>query len=432
MKRFLPLILATTAVAVATTPAAADRLHLESGGVIETADWWFQDETLLYRSGDGIVGIPRSIVLRIERRPLLADERAEKPAPSRRSAAKEAERRKRIRELIAEGRAAFDAGDYEAASRSYFHALSLEPEAYMARVPYVVAEIQLNQDASALAAVLDGLVLHPEGAELHELLGDLRDREENVEDALRSWRRAFDLAPNDRLRDKIEKGERDLDLRRDYDLARTSHFNLRYDGDVDEAIAAEVSEHLEERFWDLTNRFDHTPQQPITALLYTNQAFREVTRSGERVGGVYDGKIRVPLGGLQRLHRDARRVLTHELTHAVVHSKSRGHCPRWLHEGLAQVTDGTRLTDARRREVRERLAGLDDPAEWETDEFSYAAAHSLVLWLEARRDFSHLVWLLEALGEGRPINDALRRIYSDDYAGLCRQWAAEQLARSSR
>ena len=344
-----------------------------------------------------------------------------------------ADRLEQVRVLLDDGKIAFEKGDYETASGHFFHAMSLEPSAYAARVQYVVCEIQLSQDASALAAVLDGLVLHPDGAELHELLGDLKDRDENIEDALRSWRRALSLAPNDRLSTKIEKLERDLQLRRDYDFARTSHFNLRYDGALDEAIAAEVSKHLEARFWDLTNLYNHTPQQPITTLLYPNQAFREVTQAAEWVGGIYDGKIRVPLGGLRHLHRGAKRVLTHELTHAVVHSKSRGRSPRWLHEGLAQYSDGTKMNGVKQREVREqRLAALEDPADWEDGEFSYALAHSLILWLEARRDFSHLVWVLESLGEGRSIDEALGQVYREDYAGLCRQWAADQLPRTSR
>jgi len=430
MRRLLACGLLGVALGTATLPAHADRLHLESGGVIETTDWWIENEKMLYRSSAGIVGIPRSMVLRIEPGPLPeAAPQRQAASSDRRSAGKDAERLEQVRVLLDDGRIAFEKGDYETASGYFFHALSLEPTAYAARVQYVVCEIQLNQDASALAAVLDGLVLHPSGAELHELLGDLKDRDENMEEALRCWRRAFSLAANDRLREKIEKLERDLLLRRDYDFARTSHFNLRYDGTVDEAISAQVSEHLEERFWDLTNLYRHTPQQPITTLLYPNQAFRDVTQAAEWVGGIYDGKIRVPLGGLRHLHRGAKRVLTHELTHAVVHAKTRGRSPRWLHEGLAQYSDGTKLDSVKQREVREKLAALEDPADWEDGEFSYPLALSLVLWLEARRDFSQLVWVLESLGDGQSLDEALQRVYQEDYAGLCRLWAADRGSR---
>lgn len=433
MRRLFACALLAVALSGPAGPVHADRLHLESGGVIETADWWIEDDKILYRSSAGTVGIPRSMVLRIERILTAAITPGQHAAPAReRSTAENAKRLETVHALLDDGTTALKKGDFETASGHFFHAMSIEPQTYAARVQYVFCEIQLDQDAAALAAVLDGLVLHPDGAELHELLGDLKDRDEDMEQALLSWRQAFSLAPNDRLRDKIEKGARDLNLRRNYEFARTSHFNLRYDGAVDEAIASEVSAHLEERFWELTNVYNHTPQQPITTLLYPNQAFREVTQAAEWVGGLYDGKIRVPLGGLRHLHRGAKRVLTHELTHAVVHSKSHGRCPRWLQEGLAQYSDGTLMDAVRQREVRDQLAALEDAADWEDGDFSYPLAHSLTLWLAERRGFSHLVWVLESLGDGSSIDEAFQRVYRRGYADLCRLWAADHVARSAR
>ncbi|MHB8835860.1 MAG: hypothetical protein ACYC9Y_09140, partial [Candidatus Methylomirabilia bacterium] len=71
--------------------------------------------------------------------------------------------------------------------------------------------------------------------------------------------------------------------------------------------------------------------------LYTRGLFDEITRSPGWVGGTYDGKIRVPVGGLQTEY-DARRlapVLTHELTHAFIRANVPGRLPLWFEEGLA-------------------------------------------------------------------------------------------------
>ena len=71
------------AVCLAASPAPADRLHLDSGGFIDVDSWWYEDQWVMYENDGGTVGIPRSIVVRVEKTP------ADKPAgpfpPSRSS-----------------------------------------------------------------------------------------------------------------------------------------------------------------------------------------------------------------------------------------------------------------------------------------------------------------------------------------------------------
>ena len=204
-----------------------------------------------------------------------------------------------------------------------------------------------------------------------------------------------------------------------------------YDGDVDLELAGEVMEYLEDEYWNITNAYRHAPQQPITLQLFPTRAFREVTQSPDWVGGLYDGKIRVPLGGLDALTRRAKQVLSHELTHAVVHSKSRGNCPRWLHEGLAQMSESKRVTPKGRREIAERLADRD-AAQWDKEGFSYQMALSLTRHLESRRGFDTLVSLLDLLAEGAEIDAALQHYYGEDYAAICRRWKRELTRKGGR
>ena len=222
------------------------------------------------------------------------------------------------------------------------------------------------------------------------------------------------------------KAERELQAGRDYALSTSSHFNLRYDGQVDLDLADAMTEFLEELYWEMADTFDLAPRQPITVVLYPEQEFRDVTQLPEWVGGVYDGKVRVPLGGLRRLDPIARRLLTHELTHAFVHAKSRGRAPRWLHEGLAQRLEGRRLSVRDRQGIVQRLRE-SPPAEWESRGFSYPIALSLASHLEQRSGFHGLLRVLEGLGEGDDLDVALRSVYSADYDELCRRWAASVL-----
>jgi hypothetical protein len=429
-------------LAIATGAALADRLHLDGGGVVDVDDWWIEDDVLIYRNADGTIGLPRSIVVRIETPDAESNGSSREgtgpssaPEPTTLRPAGEAAPRmvpREIAERLRTAAAALKERDYETAA-SLYHALMNDTEVDFLepRVGYALTQIALGEDDLALSVVLDGLAREPGQPILLELLGDLQNREEKVEDALRSWREAFRQSANDRLREKIMKAERELHVGRDYALSLSSHFNLRYDGEVDLELADAVIEFLEEQYWGMADRLDYAPRQPITVVLYPTRQFRDVTQLPDWVGGVYDGKIRVPLGGLSRLDPVAEGVLRHELTHAFVHAKSRGQCPRWLHEGLAQRLEGRTLSRRDRQGIAQRLREVA-PEEWETAGFSYPIALSLTSHLEARGGFDGLVRVLVRLGDGEDLDEAFTAVYGEDYAALCRDWAETVLDQAAR
>jgi tetratricopeptide (TPR) repeat protein len=424
---------------LASIPASADRLHLEGGGIVEVDRWWVDGETILYEGPAGTVGLPRSMVVTIEAtdaadggmaRSEAPQTAVEPPSSGARPIAvagpwetHDDRTRTEVRRMMDEAVAAATDREFETASDLFLRVLGEDPSVNQARVGYALCEIALGRNERALPMVLEGLSQAPDSADLHELLGDLRDAEERVDDAVREWKEAFRLSPSDRRREKILKGERELHAGRDYGFTATAHFNIRYDGDIAPTLAEEITDYLEERYRDLSDSFRHAPPQPINVLLYPDRQFRDVTLAPESVAGLYDGKIRVPLGGISRVDERARQLLVHELTHAVVHSKTRGNCPRWLHEGLAQLMEGRTLTRAATGEVR-RLV-VSDPPTWETRGFTYPAALSLTQYLESRRGLGGIVVLLENLADGLDLDAALKDAFSDDYATLCRRWAEE-------
>ena len=78
------------------------------------------------------------------------------------------------------------------------------------------------------------------------------------------------------------------------------------------------------------------PAEPTMVILYTMQQFQDITRSAAWSKGVYDGKIRVPIGGGGQKPDLLKKVLFHEYAHAVVHGLSRGmNVPTWFNEGVA-------------------------------------------------------------------------------------------------
>jgi hypothetical protein len=53
-----------------------------------------------------------------------------------------------------------------------------------------------------------------------------------------------------------------------------------------------------------------------------------------------DGKVRIPISGLVEVTPELSRVLKHELSHSFINQLTRGRCPQWLNEGVAQIMEG--------------------------------------------------------------------------------------------
>lgn len=80
-------------------------------------------------------------------------------------------------------------------------------------------------------------------------------------------------------------------------------------------------------------------------ILYTQEAFADITRAPGWVGAIYDGRLRIPVEGLTSVTPDLAHVLKHELTHSFITQKSDSRAPVWLQEGVAQWMEGKRSTD---------------------------------------------------------------------------------------
>jgi hypothetical protein len=249
-------------------------------------------------------------------------------------------------------------------------------------------------------------------------MGQALDARDRLDEAVREWERAAALDPA--FAERRDRGLRELQAHRGLDRAFAPHFTVSYDGDRDEALGRAILELLEDAFDDLVRRLEHYPEDTIQVILYSRQAFGEVTGAGPGVGGLFDGKVRLPVGGLRSVNGRVRAVARHELAHAFLHSKGAGRVPRWIHEGLAQRVEersGEGLSPALSRS----LGQAADRAAW-ASEFSYPKALSRVLHLEEAYGEARLLDLVEALGEGLSEEAATRRVFGATPDELVAEW----------
>jgi tetratricopeptide (TPR) repeat protein len=456
--------IALVLVAACCTHAAGDVIHLKNGGTIVADSWERRGDDLLVRQGQGSILVPRADVARIEATPPSGDRElaatpAQRTAPAAHPAnqppagAPRAEKKPdrqeildRIRDLeqrlrdFPQQRAettrtlvtlltylaseAFARSEFDEALARLRSALGYDPHDADALLGLAATYIALEQELYARSTLERAVLDHPEDARLLALLGDVYNNEERPEEALAAWQKALALKSDHALREKIAKLQREHAVDEAYRRSDAAHFTLKYDGEVSETdLGGEIIGFLEARFADLVTRFDYYPSQPIVVIVYPQRQFYEATDVDSSVGGLFDGKIRVPGGGLKRLSPEARAVLLHELAHAFVAGKSRYTAPRWLHEGIAQMIEGrtspASTSVALAREF-ERLGGSPD---WGS-RFTYPMALSFVEFLVEQQGFFRLLDVLDKMADGASEDEAFRSAMRDSLADLRQAWGA--------
>ena len=310
-------------------------------------------------------------------------------------------------------------GDPLRAEQLYERALALRPGHLAARVELAWLEVREDRLERALDLALTGLAARPDDPWLLEVAGEVYYRRNRLADAVEALAAAARRRPDDAgIRRRLEKARRDLEAERDYRRADSQHFVLRFDGGRDERIGDLLLDELERDYDELADELDAWILEPVTVILYTRRQFHETTGTDARVCGLFDGKIRLPVGGIARITPAVRRVARHELVHALLHAKGRGHVPRWLHEGLAQLLEprdpGTvdrALALAARRGRPPRL-----------EPFSYPAALSFTAFLDREASRHRILWFVDLLAGGRPEPQAFLEAFGWTREEAERRW----------
>ncbi len=254
--------------------------------------------------------------------------------------------------LATQGQEELRAGNFDDARSHLERAADLAPAAAAPQLLLGVLHSRRGDGYEARRRIDQALELAPGLAEAREVSGDLYYQEGALEKARAEWEKALadSGAPRHSLNEKIARVGRELSAAGGFERDISSHFTLQYDGPVPREVARTALLILEKAYDRLWREFGSSPRHDVPVILYTRGLFDEITRSPAWVGGTYDGKIRVPVGGLQT-ECDARRlepILTHELTHAFIRANVPGRLPLWLEEGLAGYFEGLSPETAQR------------------------------------------------------------------------------------
>ncbi len=259
------------------------------------------------------------------------------------------------------GRAGWEAireGRNQEAAEAFANAIDAEPRDPSLYLGAGFAAYLLGKPTVAQQSLEHALTLSPGFTTASQLLGDIFYREGDIDQAIRVFEAALKHDPaNATIKERLAKLRQEAELHSGFYQSQGAHFTVLFEGPADEQLASRALEILESAYWRVSTALSTFPERVIPVVLYTQEQFRDITRSPQWAAGAYDGRIRIPVRGALANERELERVLTHEFTHALVQSVAPKGVPHWLNEGLAVMfePDGESWTDSQLSSSETRL-----------------------------------------------------------------------------
>lgn len=337
------------------------------------------------------------------------------------------------------GRRQLERKQFDEAAETFDHALRLFPDQQEFAVLRGIALYSGKRYDEAAIVLEQARQAVGENVVLLFYLGLVRYDTGNLPEALEAWDAALVADPaNKAIREAVDKARRESAVESRMEKGYRSMFVISYDEGTKSDLADEVLKVLESAYNRVGSDFSHFPSVRVPVILYTRKDYRSVTAGPEWSGGLYDGKVRLPIGGAGELTPILRGVLVHEYTHVVVRELTKGNCPTWLNEGLAEVEG--------RKEYDPPLADLEAAAKTgsfipfpslekslaslnaKDAQLAYQQSYSIVRFMISAYGWHKVRDILVNLGNGMTVEGAIAKAFEDyglDYQGIVREWQAE-------
>jgi hypothetical protein len=439
----------------------ADTIVLKSGTRIIVDSARERNGRVEYTVGDNTLTVPKSIVARIESGPPASSPSgAEKPAqfspqelpamhetmefaedlPGRvihgghvdSAALKEIERQNVAGEAAAAFAIAaqFEEGrsNYSGAALYWQSALHFLPEHPVLLESYAAVLLRLGRYSEALGYAQRSARTSPQSALALHLLGFAEYKNDHNREAITALKKSLSLRSDDKVQQLLDHIERESKTEADFRQQESSHFTLRFEGSqTKDALRQQIIDALEESYRQLQNDLGAAPKN-IYVSLYTDEAFFDVTQAPAWSAALNDGKIRIPVSGIDSVTPELARILRHELTHSFVAQIAHGRAPQWLNEGVAELEQGattssfgTRLSSlysTGHQVPLNMLEGNFDGLDRAEALVAYAESLAMVEYIRNTYGMSDIARILQRLGEGQSIETALRSTIHGGYKEL--------------
>ncbi|HLZ11470.1 MAG TPA: hypothetical protein VKP58_02685 [Candidatus Acidoferrum sp.] len=279
----------------------------------------------------------------------------------------------------------------------------------------------------------------PDDSEVSKLTGWAYYGLNKLDLAVTEWKKSLTIRPDEEVAAALAKAERDKEEEEGYKENESRHFTLKYSGAAEPDLAREVLHTLEAHYTAIESELNFSTPDSIGVILYTRQAFIDITNAPSWVGALNDGRLRIPVQGLTSMTPELSRVLKHELAHSFIEQKTHGLAPTWVQEGLAQWLEGKRSRENAAVLLQSFSAGqtatltqLEGSWIHFTDvavQFAYAWGLATIEAIVASSGVGDVVRILEHIATGEKPEAAVHAILNRDYNGLM-EMTAEYLRKT--
>ncbi|MBW2690000.1 MAG: tetratricopeptide repeat protein [Deltaproteobacteria bacterium] len=295
-----------------------------------------------------------------------------------------------------------------------------------------------GQYAEAASLLDQAIGIAPQNADLYYLLGRAYYADSRMAEALDALTKSRELGGDTAVTNLLEKVQREWLLEQEMGQEVRGHFQLSYvDGEHVSGLASAILETLEDAYTELGSALNYYPDVRVPVLLYTRRDFSSVTSSPDWAGAVYDGKIRLPLGGMQQMTGPLAALLYHEYSHVLVRFLANRHTPVWLNEGLAELA-GRRMYSPPLAHLHEAIEA-DQLISWDDltgsiagfsnskARLAYEQSYSMVYFMVDSFGWHKMTELLERIGKRQAWQSAIAAVYQDyglDWPAILTEWQA--------
>jgi len=180
-------------------------------------------------------------------------------------------------------------------------------------------------------------------------------KSDQTRDALDYWKRSLEQRPDSQLAALYAKVQREVSADKSGEKLYGAHVLVRYEsGALPADTARALLDMLDSEAGRISEQLGCNTTERLVAVVQTREAYFQATGAAEWSGGLYDGRIHIPMAAGDAVDARLRRTLAHETVHACLAMIPSGPnaWPSWLHEGLAQKLSGDRVNPALRVQLR--------------------------------------------------------------------------------